>query len=958
MKKLYYFALALITVSANAQENTTSNESFNWAIHADTFYVTPALRDIPQITDLFPDEIKEHVYKNNFRRQKYVNANAYPHGNDPLWQKTQGEQFNKAPIQNWEGINSNLGFPPDPSGAAGPNHYVQMVNSRIQIFDKQGNSLWGPNALNSILSSNSGDPIVMYDRFADRWFLSGFGSGNSLSFAVSQTPDPTGAYYTWEFSMTSLPDYPKYGLWHDGYYITANKSGADCFVLDRVAMLAGDVNAQMISLTIPNLATGTGTQTGGFHSVAPAHADFAMPAINEKLTLFYFQDDAWTGVTQDEIKIWEVNTDWANIGNSSVTEIQTLATTPFDSQFNSSWNDIEQPGTAQKLDGIPGAFMYRAQYTEWGTHNTVMLNHTVDVDATNHAGIRWYELREVGGVWSIYQESTFAPDNESRWLGSISMDYQGNIGLAYAVSGPTVFPSLRYTGRYSNDPINTMTLAEENIIIGSGVQSGGNRFGDYAHLSVDPDDDATFWYTSEYISGGSRTTRVASFKLANDFDDDLGVIGLVAPTDGLLNGTENVTITIKNFGINPQNNFPVSYQINGGTIVNETYTAGAIAPNTTANYTFSQLGDFSALGTHNITSYTGLIGDQFNPNDTLHTTVNHLSPNDIGITIINSPNSQVNIGVTSIDITIENFGSVNQSTFDVAYTVNGGTPVVETINSTLNSGATMNYSFTTLGDFSALGNHDIVAYTILGSDNDNSNDTTYKSVDNMNCQPSGNCNFGDGVTQFTLGTIDNSSGCTNGGYEDYTSLSTDLFVGQTHNLAVTSGWQTQFISVWIDYNDNFFFEPNEMVVDGFQSNLGATTTINIPSNANLGQHLLRIKSGDDQAETQDPCIDLQYGETEDYSVNLISDVGIKENTVIQNNLEIISVENNVFTIKAINFDLSNSTVEIHNTLGQLLFNKTLNNTTFTIDLTKYATGAYLIRVKNNTSSQVIKLVKN
>lgn len=965
MKKIYFLAIGLISFGAfsqNSDENSTENQSFNWSITADTFYKTIPLRDMEIITDLFPDEDKEHVYHNNFRRQKFVNENAYPHGNDPIWQKDKGEQFNKAPIQNWEGINNSLGFPPDPSGAAGPNHYVQMVNSRIEIFDKTGTSLWGPNALTSILSSNSGDPIVMYDRFADRWFLSGFGSGNSLSFAVSETSDPMGAYYTWEFSMTSLPDYPKYGMWHDGYYITANKSGADCFVLDRDAMLIGDAGAEMISMTIPNLATGTGTQTGGFHSVLPAHADFAMPAASEKLNLFYFQDDAWTGVTQDEIKIWEVDVDWTTTSNSTVTEIQTVPVTAFDSQFNSSWNDIEQPGSTQRLDGIPGAFMYRAQFTEWGTHNTVMLNHTVDVDATNHAGIRWYELRETGGVWSIHQESTFAPDAESRWLGSISMDYQGNIGLAYAVSGPTVFPSLRYTGRYSTDPLNTMTLAEENIVVGSGTQSGGNRFGDYAHLSVDPTDDATFWYTSEYVSGGDRTTRIASFKIANDFTNDVGVIAVTAPVDGALTASETVTVTIKNFGLDPQNNFPVSYQIDGGTIVTETYSAGPIAPNTTASYSFTQTGDFSTTGQYAIKAFTALTTDEFLPNDTLNTTVNHLFANDLGVTIINSPNSANNIGVETIDVTIENFGTANQSNFDVAYTIDGGTAVVETISSTLNAGSTMNYSFTTQGDFTALGTYDIVAYSDLTGDSDNSNDTTYKTVEHSNCQPTGNCGWGDGFTSFQLGTINNTSGCSTNGYEDYSATqSTDLIVGMSHDVTVTSGYNPQYFSMWIDYNDNFFFEASEQVISSFQSNLGATTSFNLPANAVLGEHLVRAKSSDVITNTEDPCTDMQYGETEDYMVNLIEEIddsGIEENP--NGKLTIVSYEGNVYTLETSTINFTTGTIEIHNTLGQLVYTAqiTLTDTsTFTVDLSQYAGGAYLVNVKNETANSIIKLVK-
>ena len=953
MKKIYFLALGLLSINANAQ----SNQSFNWSITPDTFYVTPALRDIEQITDLFPNEEKEHIYSNNFRRQKYVNSDAYPHGNDPISQKEQGQQFNKAPIQNWEGI-SNVGFPPDPSGAAGPNHYVQMVNSKIEIFDKTGNSLWGPNALTSILSSNSGDPIVMYDRFADRWFLSGFGTGNSLSFAVSQTSDPMGAYFTWQFSMTSLPDYPKYGLWHDGYYLTANKSGADCFVLERDSMLIGDAGAQMISMTIPNLTTGAGTETGAFHSVIPSHTDFTMPATSEKMNLFYFQDDAWAGVTQDEIKIWEVDVDWNTTSNSSVTEIQTLTTTAFDSQFNSLWKDIEQPGTSQRLDGIPGAFMYRAQFTEWGTHNTVMLNHTVDVDATNHAGIRWYELREVGGVWSIYQESTYTPDNESRWLGSISMDYEGNIGLAYAVSGSTVHPSIRYTGRYANDVLNTMTLAEENIVTGTGVQTGV-RYGDYAHLSVDPDDDATFWYTCEYISAGVATTRIASFKIANDFNDDVGVIELTAPINGGLTSTETVTVTLKNFGLNAANNFPVNYQINGGTVITEIYNLGPIASNSTATFSFAVNADFSIGGDYTVKLFTAMTGDEFLPNDTLIKNVKHLFLNDIGVTVINSPNSGIGLGAEAIEVTIENFGLADQSNFDVAYKINGGTSVIETVSATVTSGNSINYSFTAQGDFSGLGLFDIIAYTSLVGDVEDENDTTYKVIENVNCHPTSSCEYGDGLASFQLGTISNTSGCIfgSGGYNDYTNLVTDLFVGQDHDVIITSEFAPQYVTLWIDYNDNFNFEENEKLIDGFQSDLGATIQITIDGDVILGEHLLRIKAGDNQSQTQDPCMDMNYGETEDYKVNLVSDASINEsNTMIDiEEIIIISKVGSVYTLK-VNYE-KNSILKIHNTLGQLVYSSTITDEIITIDLAEYAKGAYLLNIRGEYTNKVIKLMK-
>lgn len=954
MKLIYLCLFVLSTLTAFSQEE---KPTFNWAIEADCVYVTPALRDIAIITDLFPNEDKEHVYSNKMRRHKFTNENALPQGNDPIWQDEQGVLNSRAPIENWEGI-SNVASPPDPSGAAGPNHYVQMVNSKIEIFDKQGNSLYGPNALSSIITSNNGDPIVMYDRFVDRWFVSGFGTNYALSIAISNTNDPTGSYTVWNYSPTGLPDYPKYGIWHDGYYITANTSGPDCYVLDRTAMLAGDPNAQMISMTIPSLSTGSGTQTGGFHSVLPAYADFQMPASTEKLNLFYFQDDAWNGINQDEIKVWEVTVDWANVANSTILQTQTIATTPFDSQFNVNWNDIEQPGTNSKLDGVPGAFMYRAQYTTWPNHKTVMLNHTVDVSANNHAGIRWYELRKINGIWSIEQESTYSPDSQSRWLGSISMDNQGNIGMAYSVAGSNTYASIMYTGRYATDPLNMMTIAEDTIILGGGIQTSTNRYGDYAHMCVDPDDDQTFWYTGEYISASGRTTRIASFKLASSYPDDVGITALVTPIDGSLTATETIEVTINNFGLNAQNNFDLSYQIDNGTIVTETFSAGPLTPGTPLNFVFNQTADLSILGPHDIKLYTSLSTDGNNPNDTLTTVVTHLYPFDVGVSIVNNPSSDNNLSMETISVTLENFGSSSAAGFDLAYTINNGTPIIETYAGTILPGTTASYDFTTQGNFLNFGSYEIIAYSLLTTDADNTNDSSSTSIENTNCMPLSNCSFGDGITNFQLGSINSPSGCTSGGYSDYTSISTDLLVGYTHDLTVASGFSPQYVSLWIDYNDNYFFEANEQVVSGFQCNNLGTTNFTIPSNSPLGSHLIRAKSSDQSADVTDPCSDMGYGETQDYSVNLTSDLSISKNENT-NQLLVKSIGNNNFSITANEFGDSNGILKIHNSLGQLVFEQTVNASNYNeilIDLSSLPKGAYLVHLKNDSNSEVIKLV--
>lgn len=959
-KHLLILGAFLFSVGVNAQDKQQEEKHPpTYVAKATNFRVTGEVRDLPSEPTEWEDG-KVPSIPNNLRRNKYVNeANALPKGNDPVWQQQKASHYNKAPLQNWDG-SSNFAWPPDPSGAAGPNHYMQMVNSEFYIYDKNGNVLQGPTSIGLHLGGGTdGDPVVMYDKDADRWFMSQFKqSNNSVLIAVSQTSDPLGQYYEYEFPLGSnFPDYPKYSIWADGYYLTSNKSGEQCYVIERDKVLIGDPNAGIQGFTIPNITT------SGFFSALPAHGTAGVPSLGTPCYLFYFQDDAW-GVSSDQVKIWEVSVDWTNTANSTISSPTVINVSPFDSQFDANWNDIEQPNTTQRLDGIPGAFMYMAQYREFSGYASVVLNHTVDVDGTNHGGIRWYELRNTSGTWSLYQEGTFSPDAESRWLGSICMDYQGNIALAYSVSGPTVYPSIRYTGRYANDPLGQMTLNEQDIIVGTGAQSSINRWGDYSQMTIDPTDDATFWYTGEYVlSGGTRRTRIASFKIANDFNDDIGVVSVDNPVDGVLTASESVTVTIFNFGLNAESNFPVSYQINGGTAVNETYT-GTLAANTSAQYTFTTTADMSVTGPYDIIAYTGLTGDQYNANDTTMVTVNHLYSNDVGISAITAPTNASTTASETVTVTVNNYGTASQSSFPVSYQINGGTPVTETYTGTLAAGANSSFSFSTTADLSALGTYNFVAYTDLNGDSDHSNDTSSTSVQHNMCQPVGDCSFGDGFNTFQLGTINNNSGCDANGYGDYTNMMTDLSLGSLDSVHATSGYGDQYVSAWIDYNDNFTFEVSELLIQNqvFGAGQGTGTVpidfgFSVPSNANLGQHLFRIRS-QWQANSDDPCADVTYGETEDYMVNIVSGVGIDEN--YKNvDLKVRSLGNGKFvlTLTGLNEVVS---IKVHNTIGQKVFeNKTVNageNLTFEIDLSDYAQGYYLMNIGNKNFNLVRKLI--
>ena len=436
------------------------------------------------------------------------------------------------PLQNFEGVNNVNGvLPPDTNGDVGPNHYVQWVNLSFAIYSKSGALLYGPAAGNTLWtgfggpcqSSNDGDPIVQYDHLADRWMMSQFALPNYPSgpfyqcIAVSQTGDPTGAWYRYAFqiSNTKLNDYPKFGVWPDGYYMSVNQfvgntwGGAGVVAFERNKMLLGQP-AQAVYFDLfavdPNL--------GG---MLPSDLDGPAPAAGTPN--YYLQvDDNGFGYPQDQIEVWQFSVNWSNPSTSTFTQAGVLPTAAFDSDMCAgSRNCIPQQGTSVKLDAISDRLMYRLQYRNFGSYQTMVLNHTVDTNSADHAGIRWYELRNTGGGWNIRQQGTFSPDTAHRWMGSIAMDGSGDIALGYSISSSTMFPAIRYTGRLAGDPLGQLPQGEGTIINGTGAQThSASRWGDYSSLSIDPVDDCTFWYTNEYIqtTGSSPwRTRIGSFRL-------------------------------------------------------------------------------------------------------------------------------------------------------------------------------------------------------------------------------------------------------------------------------------------------------------------------------------------------------------------------------------------------------------------------------------------------------------
>jgi len=487
------------------------------------------LRELPAMS---PDEyakmeldaMKPRNEEMQLREYPYA-ATALPKGDDPAWQKENGKApAPKAPLVSFDGQSSPY-YPPDAIGAAGPNHYMQTINTVYAIYSKTGTLLAGPTNLNLLFSGvtgatcNDGDPIVLYDDQADRWLVVEFsicGANDYMLFAVSQTNDPTGSWYRYSFDVDDMPDYEKIGIWQDGYYMGTNNSGAnkkDIYVVERSKMLIGQT-PQMVGFD----NAWRPTTIDGFMCVPPVDNDGAFAPAGSPGLFITINDDAIAGGS-DQLWIYELAVNWSTPSSSTFNRVQQLNVPAFDSNFGANWDNIKQQGTTRELDAIPQVVMNAPQYRNFGSYQTLVCCHTVDVDNTDHAGVRWYELRKTSGTWSLRQSGTFAPDGHSRWMGSIRMNGQGEIGLGYSISSTTLYPGIRYTGQTAAANAagaGTMDLAEQTITTGAYSQTAYNRWGDYAGLSVDPSDDRTFWFTTEYIGAASaRKTRIASFQVGS-----------------------------------------------------------------------------------------------------------------------------------------------------------------------------------------------------------------------------------------------------------------------------------------------------------------------------------------------------------------------------------------------------------------------------------------------------------
>jgi hypothetical protein len=442
-----------------------------------------------------------------------------------------------SPIQNFAGLDHltwGAGYPPDTNGDVGPNDFVQTVNTSIGIFSKTGtqlaaltfNTLFSGAATGTACDAdNQGDPVALYDAQADRFIVTDFAFTNTTQgpfyecIAASLTGDPVAggwrlyALRTDDDAHKFLADYPKVGVWPDGIYMSVNMfdcsitcngnyQGTRVWALNRNDLYGG-----------PTLHAVYFDTTSAFFSLLPSNFRGAAPPAGRPN--FFVSNDAFVYA----LDVFQFHVDWTTLANSTFTGPTQITI----ASFASPPDTVPEPAGGNNLDSLGYRLMMQNHYRNINGTESLWVTHTAGKSVPNITGVRWYQLNVTGGIIATtnpVQQSTFRPDATHRWMPSLAVDKFGDMAVGYSASSSSIFPAIRYAGRLAGDPANILSQGETTLIAGTGAQTNNcgsgacTRWGDYSAMTVDPVDDCTFWYTTEYYttSGGNWQTRIGSFK--------------------------------------------------------------------------------------------------------------------------------------------------------------------------------------------------------------------------------------------------------------------------------------------------------------------------------------------------------------------------------------------------------------------------------------------------------------
>ena len=552
-----------------------------------------------------------------------------------LQSQLEGEDPAPPPIANFAGMQFSAygaGWPPDTDGDVGPNHYIQIVNTSVGIYNKTTGAAISTVTFNTFFTgpagtpcdtSNDGDPVVLYDAAVDRWIVTNFAWFNFNTgpyyecIAVSQTGDPVaGGWYfyalqanTGIFAGDYFNDYPKLGVWPDGYYMSANMFeavgtgfGVRLWGINKTPLLTGGPLQEVHFDLCLDGACGSFLPSNLRGTAPPAGAPN------------YFAQIA----APDSLDIYRFDADFVTPANSTLTGPISVPIAPFNG-YNGA---IPQPGTAQGLDSLSFRLMMQLQYRNMGTHQSLWATHTVDEGGL--AVARWYEVRDPGGTPTLFQQGSLNPgDGINRWMASIAADRDGNAAIGYSVSNSSVYPGIRYAGRLNGEIPGQMPQTERVLVNGTGSQTSISRWGDYSAMSVDPNDDCTFWYTQEYYTanGSNWQTRIGSFKfpscgqpkgtIAGKVVNSLTNAGIPGAPVTISGGALEAAITVQT---NATGNYtaqvlPATYTVTAGPLLPGYPTSNSVSGQVVTASNTTNVPDIPLMGVPNLIYNTVAIND-------------------------------------------------------------------------------------------------------------------------------------------------------------------------------------------------------------------------------------------------------------------------------------------------------------------------------------------------------------
>jgi hypothetical protein len=595
--------LILCSVALTTLAFAETDKSTTIVTYPSAFAVSQPVRDLAIDMSIFPGQEMPEPRPGPLRSKAAV---ANWQQEDPVLQKEILPLVSANPGVDFDAIPSPGYVPSDSNLAVGPNDIVETVNVQFAVYNKSGTILAGPTNILSLFTplggncgnGTSGDPIVLYDRQADRWLITMIGSFNSNfseCVAVSKTNDPTGAYYLYGYSFgADLNDYDKLSVWptasNSAYLATYNIFGPSSFLgadlcgFDRTKMLAGNSTAAQLCKMTPDTEFG----------YLPSDNDGPTPPTDGTPGLFL----SWQNNDPGQLYLRKLTLNFAT-ATATLSSPATISVANDNFACGNGGECVPQLGTTQTLDTLGDRLMYRFAIRHFSDHDRAVVNHAVANGS--EVAIRWYELYDPAGSITLNQQGTFAPDATYRWMASLAEDQVGDIGLGYSASSSSIYPGIRFTGRIPSDPLGTME-SEVSVVVGDGSQmpypNAGNRWGDYTAMVVDPADDCTFWYVDQYekVSGVFNwSTNIGSFVFSGcsgSADFSLSA----APTSVVITQGSGGTSTIT---VNPVNGFTGSVTLSA--TAPSGVTAGFSPDPTTSNSTLTlTAGATAATGTFTV----------------------------------------------------------------------------------------------------------------------------------------------------------------------------------------------------------------------------------------------------------------------------------------------------------------------------------------------------------------------